>query len=183
MIRRREFIAGLGYAAAWPLVARAQQGDRLRRIGVLLPATADDTQYQTLLGVFLQELALSGWTIGRNVRIDTRWATANVAEIRRHATELATLAPDVVGAMAPRPWRRCCRRPALCRSCFRSLSIRSPLVSSTAWRGRAAMLPVLFLANTASGGKRLELLKQVAPALTRVAVLREHPGNAVGHGG
>jgi hypothetical protein len=73
---------------------RAQQGERMRRIGVLLPATADDPQFQTLVGAFLQELQQLGWSNGRNVRIDIRWATANVGEIRRHAADLATLAPD-----------------------------------------------------------------------------------------
>jgi hypothetical protein len=106
MMGRREFIAGLGSAAAWPLVARAQQGDRVRRIGVLLPATADDAVFQARVGAFLQGLALLGWTIGRNVRIDIRWATLNAAEIRRHAEELAALAPDVIlanGASAVGP--------------------------------------------------------------------------------
>ena len=68
----------------------------MRRIGVLLPGTADDAEFQTRVGAFLQALALLGWTIGRNVRIDTRWATANAAEIRRHAAELVALAPDVI---------------------------------------------------------------------------------------
>jgi hypothetical protein len=79
-MRRREFIAGLGAAAfALPRVVHAQQGERMRRIGVLLPAAADDAEFQARLGAFLQALALSGWTIGRNVRIDTRWAGANAA--------------------------------------------------------------------------------------------------------
>ena len=91
-MKRREFVAGLGSAAAWPLAARAQQGERVRRIGVLLPAAADDARFQTLVGAFLQELALLGRTIGRNVSIDTRWATANAADIRRHAAaELASI--------------------------------------------------------------------------------------------
>ena len=97
MMKRREFITLLGgAAAAWPLAARAQQGERVRRIGVLLPAAADDAEFQARVAAFLQALALLGWTIGRNVRIDTRWATANAAEIRRHAAELAALAPDVI---------------------------------------------------------------------------------------
>src|SRR5262245_64705935 len=97
MIGRREFITLLsGAAVAWPPAARAQQGERVRRIGVLLPASADDAGFQAPFGAFLQELALLGWTIGRNVRIDTRWATANAAEIRRHAAELVALAPDVI---------------------------------------------------------------------------------------
>ena len=96
-MRRREFITLLGgAAAAWPLAARAQQRERMRRIGVLLPAAADDAQFQTWVGAFLQALGQLGWTIGRNVRIDTRWATANAADIRRHAAELAALAPDVI---------------------------------------------------------------------------------------
>ena len=95
-MRRREFITLLGGAAAWPLAARAQQRERMRRIGMLLPAAADDAEFQARVGAFLQALALLGWTIGRNVRIDTRWATANAADIRRHAAELAALAPDVI---------------------------------------------------------------------------------------
>src|SRR5262245_19265613 len=96
-MKRRAFIALIGGAAvAWPLAVRGQQSDRVRGIGVLLPAAADDSQFQTWVGAFLQELAVLGWTIGRNVRIDTRWATTNVAEIRKHAAELAALAPDVI---------------------------------------------------------------------------------------
>src|SRR5262245_38541181 len=94
---RREFITLLGgAAAAWPLAARAQQRERMRRVAVFLPATADDAQYQAWAGAFVQELAQSGWSIGRNVLIDTRWATANAEAIRRHASELAALAPDVI---------------------------------------------------------------------------------------
>src|SRR6266478_595206 len=95
-MRRREFITLIGGAAAWPLAARARQPERVQRIGILLPAAADDVQFQTFVGAFLQALALLGWTIGRNVRIDTRWAGVNAAEIRRHAAELAALAPDVI---------------------------------------------------------------------------------------
>jgi putative ABC transport system substrate-binding protein len=98
-LRRREFITLLGGAAGWPLSVQAQELDRLRRVGVLLPAAADDAEFQARVGAFLQGLAQSGWSIGRNVRIDTRWATNNPAEIRRHATELAALAPDVILAM------------------------------------------------------------------------------------
>src|SRR4051812_25040767 len=89
-MRRREFLIG-GAVAAWPAVARAQQGERVRRIGILLPAAADDAEFQAWVGAFLQGLAQSGWTIGKNVRIDTRWATANAAEIRRHVAELLSL--------------------------------------------------------------------------------------------
>src|ERR1700760_1017415 len=95
-MRRREFIAGLGSAAAWALAAPPPPREQMRRIGVLLPAAADDPVYQAWVGTFLQGLALLGWTIDRNVRIDIRWATANDTEIRRHAAELAALAPDVI---------------------------------------------------------------------------------------
>src|SRR6476661_8041700 len=95
-MRRREFITLVGGATvAWPLAARAQQPAMpIRRIGVLLPASADDSQFPTWIGAFLQALGLSGWIIGRNVRIDTRWAGGNADAIRRPATELAALAPD-----------------------------------------------------------------------------------------
>src|SRR5688572_20942558 len=106
-MKRREFVALLsGAAASGSFGAVAQQAERMRRIGVLLPATADDPDFQARVGAFLQGLALLGWTIGRNVRIDIRWAEANAAEIRRHAAELAALAPDVIlanGAVAMAP--------------------------------------------------------------------------------
>jgi putative ABC transport system substrate-binding protein len=95
-VRRREFIAGLAGAAAWPVVAQAQQPERMRRIGMLLPSTADDSEFQARVGAFQQALALLGWTIGLNVRIDTRWAGPNAADIRRQAAELVALAPDVI---------------------------------------------------------------------------------------
>jgi len=105
-VRRRRFITLLGGAAAWPLAAHAQQPQKMRRIGVLLPTTADDVDYQAYLGAFHQGLAQSGWIIGRNVRIDTRWAGNKADEVRRHAAELVALAPDVIlahGATAIRP--------------------------------------------------------------------------------
>jgi putative tryptophan/tyrosine transport system substrate-binding protein len=103
-VKRREFITLLGgAAAAWPLTAQAEQSEPIRRIGVLLPAYADDSQFPTWIGAFLQALGLSGWIIGRNVRIDTRWAGANPAEVRKHAAELAALAPDVILAGGATP--------------------------------------------------------------------------------
>jgi putative ABC transport system substrate-binding protein len=93
---RRQFITLLGgAAAAWPLATRAQQPERLRHIGVLVPGAANDPVWQARIGAFQQALALSGWIIGRNVRIDIRWATTDAAAIRREAEELAALAPDV----------------------------------------------------------------------------------------
>src|SRR4029450_6410401 len=95
-MRRRAFITLLGGAAAWPLAARAQQGERMRRIGVLLYLAADDSEPQARLAAFAQALKQLGWSDGRNLRIDTRWATAD--DIRTHAAELAALAPDVLVA-------------------------------------------------------------------------------------
>ena len=96
-MRRRDFLGALGGAAfSWPLAARAQQREQMRRIGVLLPATADDAVFQARIGAFQQELALLGWSIGRNVRIDIHWASANAGEIRKHAAELVALMPDVI---------------------------------------------------------------------------------------
>src|SRR5262249_6600765 len=105
-IRRRQFITLVAGAAAWPLKARAQQGARVRRIGMLLNTAADDTVFQARIGAFLQGLALLGWTIGHNVRIEIRWSGGKADEARRYATELAALAPDVIlahGVSSVRP--------------------------------------------------------------------------------
>ena len=94
---RREFITLLGgAAAAWPLTARAQQGERMRRIGVLMDATADDAESQARLAAFRQALQSLGWTDDRNVRIDIRWSADNADDIRKHAMELVALAPDAI---------------------------------------------------------------------------------------
>ncbi len=134
-MRRREFISFIGGAAAMmPLGAHAQE--KVRRVGVLLPGTADNAEYQARSGAFLQSLALLGWTIGRNLHIETRWATANAAAIRKHAAELAALAPDVVlanGSAAVVPLLEATRTVPIV---FVLVLIQSPLVSSTAWRGR-----------------------------------------------
>jgi putative tryptophan/tyrosine transport system substrate-binding protein len=94
-MRRREFILG-GAAAAWSVTARAQQDERVRRIGVLLPAAADDAEVQIWLAAFLQALAQLGWTIGRNMRVDIHRATPNATKIRQHAAELVAKAPDII---------------------------------------------------------------------------------------
>jgi putative ABC transport system substrate-binding protein len=96
-MRRREFIILIGgTAAAWPFAAHAQQPERMRRVGILLPAAADDPAWQARVGAFLQGLGQLGWSIGRNLQIDTRWGTGDASEIRRHAAELVALAPDVI---------------------------------------------------------------------------------------
>jgi putative ABC transport system substrate-binding protein len=96
-LRRREFITLLGSATAWPFAARAQQGERMRRIGVLMDLAENDPEGQARIAAFLQGLAQLGWTDGRNVRIDIRWATSS-DDIRKYAGELIALAPNVI------PW-------------------------------------------------------------------------------
>jgi putative tryptophan/tyrosine transport system substrate-binding protein len=106
-MRRREFIAALGGAAAWPMVARAQQPERMRRIGVLMPVAADDAEGQRRIAAFHQGLLQLGWTEGRNVRIDARWGARNNNDARQYAAELITLAPDVILAAASAPVGPC----------------------------------------------------------------------------
>jgi putative ABC transport system substrate-binding protein len=173
-IGRRNFITLLGgTAVAWPLAALAQQSERMRRIGILLPSAADDAQFQTFVGAFLQALALLGWTIGRNVRIDTRWATLNAAEIRRQAAELVALAPDVILAHGGATVR-----PLLQET--RSVPIVFPVIIDPVAAGLVDSLGrpggnVTGFMNFefSLSGKWLELLKQIAPSVTRAAVLRD----------
>jgi putative ABC transport system substrate-binding protein len=173
-MKRRQFITLLGGAAAtWPLAARAQQGERMRRIGVLLPAAADDAEFQARVGAFLQALALLGWTIGRNVRIDTRWAGADAASIRRHAVELAALAPDVIlafGGSTVGPLLQATRTVPIVFPAAVD-PVGSGFVDSLARPGGNATGFMGF--EYSLGGKWLELLKQIAPGVKRVAVLRD----------
>ena len=169
---RRAFIALLGSAVAWPLAARAQQPDRVRRIGILLPATADDAAMQARVGAFLQALAQLGWTIGHNVRIDTRWATANAAEVRRHAAELAALAPDVILAHAATTVGPLLQATRTVPVVFPAVvdPVGAGFVDSLSRPGGNATGFINF--EYSLSGKWLELLKEIAPGLTRVAVLR-----------
>jgi putative ABC transport system substrate-binding protein len=171
-MKRRQFIAGLGSAAAWPVVARGQQ-PQLRRIGVLLPATADNAQFQIWVGAFLQGLAQLGWTIGRNVRIDTHWATPNAAEMRRHAAELAALAPDVILAHGAGTVGALLQVTRTVPIVFPVAGdpVGASLVDSLARPGGNATGFMIFEYSMA--GKWLELLKQIAPSVTQVAVLRD----------
>jgi len=171
---RRDFITLLGGAAAsWPLAVRAQQHERVRRIGVLLPATSDDAEYQAWFGAFLQTLGQSGWTIGRNLQVDTRWATANADSIRRHATELAALAPDVIvsaGASTLGPLLQVTRTVPIVFAIVAD-PVGAGFVASLARPGGNATGFMPF--EYSIGGKWLELLKQIVPNLTRVGVLRD----------
>ncbi len=170
-MRRREFLSLIGVAVMQPHATRAQQ--RVPRMGVLLPATPDDAAWQARLTAFHQALAILGWTIGRNIQIDTRWASSDAAELRRHAAELAALAPEVILAGGN--------------------STLSPLLQAT------RVIPIVFTLGVdpvgagvvdslarpggnvtgfmawefSIAGKWVELLKQIAPRLTRIAVLRD----------
>src|SRR5499426_1897519 len=173
-MKRRDFITLLGgAAAAWPLAASAQQPKRMRHIGILLPASADDPEYQARVGAFLQALGQLGWSIGRNMRIDTRWATANAAEVRRHAAELVALAPDVILAHGAGVVG------ALLQA-TRTIPIVFPLAGDPVGAGLVDSLArpggnaTGFMGTEYSmAAKWLELLKQIAPSVTRAAVLRD----------
>jgi putative ABC transport system substrate-binding protein len=145
----------------------------MRRIGVLLPATADDAQFQALVGAFLQELQQLGWSIGRNVRIDTRWATANAGDIRRHAAELATLAPDVIlahGSSTVRPLLQATHTVPIVFPVAAD-PVGGGLVDSLARPG--GNVTGFMVHDYSISGKWLELLQQIAPGVTRTAVLRD----------
>jgi putative ABC transport system substrate-binding protein len=172
-MRRREFISFLGGAAAWPIAAHAQQTQRMRRIGVLMPLAADDPEAQTRLAALAQGLERLGWTIGRNIRIETRWTVGGPERVRGAVVELLALEPDVIlatGSTTVGPLRRATRTVAIV-----FVTVPDPVGAG-------------FVANlTRPGGnvtgftafeygispKWLELLKQLVPGVTRVAVIRD----------
>jgi len=173
-MRRRDFIKGIvGSAAAWPLVARAQQRERMRRIGVLMNRAADDPEGQSRVAVFQRELKRFGWSDGDNVRFDIRWGADEVERERSGAAELLALAPDVVFASGT-------LSVAALRHTGRSLPIvfvgvtdpvGASFVDSLARPG--GDITGFMIYEYSFGGKRLELLKQIAPNVTRAAVLRD----------
>src|SRR5262249_28872488 len=172
-IGRRKFLATLGGAAAWPLAALAQQGQRMRRVGALLPANADDPDYQSWVGAFQQALAQFGWIIGRNVRIDARWAGGKADDIGRHVAELVTLAPDVIlahGTSTVRPLMRATRTVPIVFP-IAADPVGAGFVDSLARPGGNAT--GFMTLEYSFAGKWLELLKQIAPGVTRVAVIRD----------
>ena len=152
-MKRREFITLLGGAAAsWPGAVWAQQAERVRRVGLLIPGTSDDAENQTWVGAFLQGLQQSGWTIGSNLRIDARFGGTDIDAIRKHAVELVASAPDVVLADGNGP-------VAALRQVSRTLPIVFPVVGdpvgtglSPAWRGRAAISLAFRTMRQASPG-------------------------------
>jgi putative tryptophan/tyrosine transport system substrate-binding protein len=174
-LQRREFITLLGgAAAAWPLAARAQQSERMRRIGVLIASAMDEPEFQARMAAFLQGLAQLGWTDGRNVRIDTRWATTNADDLRRHATELAALAPDVIlsatGTATVAPLLQATRTVPIVFVIVID-PVGAGFVTSLARPGGNATGFLMF--EYGLSGKWLELLKEIAPGATRAAVVRD----------
>ncbi len=173
-MKRREFIALLGAAAAtWPLAARAQQTERVRRICVLMSTAVDDPQDQARLAAFAQGLQELGWTIGRNLRIDYRWGASSPDNTRKYAAELAALAPDVMltsGTIALAAVQQISHTiPVVFVNLIDPVS--GGFVESLARPGGNATGFLLF--EYGISGKWLELLKEIAPRVTRVAVLRD----------
>jgi putative ABC transport system substrate-binding protein len=173
-IERRKFLATLGgAAAAWPLAARAQQPERMRRVGILVAAASDDAEFQARVGAFLQGLQQLGWSIGRNVRIDARGATANASDIRRHAAELAALAPDVIlahGSSTVGPLLQATRTVPIVFAILPD-PVGAGFVDSLARPG--GNVTGFMSYEYGLSGKWLELLKQIAPRVTRAAVVRD----------
>jgi putative tryptophan/tyrosine transport system substrate-binding protein len=172
-MRRREFISFLAAAAAWPIGAYAQQPERLRRIGVLINTAADDPTGQARLLAFAQALAQSGWTDGRNVQIDIRWAAGDPDRIRRYTAELVALAPDVIlvsGGTTLGPLRQVSRSVP---TVFTGVSdpVGAGYVESLARPGGNATGFISF--EWSISGKWLELLKEITPGVTRAVVLRD----------
>jgi putative tryptophan/tyrosine transport system substrate-binding protein len=180
-MRRRAFITLLGAAAAWPLAARAQQGGAIRRIGVLMGWSESDPEYRFRIDAFVQGLAQSGWADGRNVRIDVRWSNGDVERAGVLAKELVALQPDVILA-GTTPVTAALQRET------RTIPIVFAPVSDPVGSGFVASLPrpggnITGFINieAAMGGKWLELLKEVAPRLRRVAIMF-NPDTAPGGG-
>ena len=171
-MKRREFITLVGGAAAWPFAARAQQPSGVRRIGVLITLAADDPEAQARIGAFLQGMQEFGWTLGRNVRIDYRWAS-DVNSISRYATELVALAPDVILANA---------NPSVVALQRATPSVPIVFVAVTDPVAAAFVENLARPGSNATGfstgeygtsAKWLELLKEIAPSITQVAVLQD----------
>jgi putative ABC transport system substrate-binding protein len=178
-MRRREFIAGLGGAAAWPLVADAQE--RMRRVGVLMNTTAEEPEAQSYLAAFQQGMQELGWSVGRNLRVELRWGSGDAELTRRYAAELAALSPDVMLA-AGGPVVSAMQRASRTIPIIFAQSIDpvgSGIVASLARPGGNTTGFTQF--EYSLSGKWAELLKEIAPGTRRVGVMRD-PANPAGIG-
>jgi len=179
-MKRRDFIAGLAGAVACPLATQAQQPERVRRIGVLMHTAADQPESQARLAAFLQGLQESGWAVGRNIRIDTRWSTGDIAQLNRDAAALVATGPDVilagVGGTIPPLLQATRTVPIIFAQGIDPVG--NNFVESLARPGGNATGFIQF--EYSLSGKWLELLKEIAPQVTRVGVLRERGAAAIG---
>src|SRR5262245_29880804 len=172
-MRRREFITLLGGAAAWPLAAHAQQPERMRRIGVLTGQAANDPQGQARIAAFLQGLQELGWSVGRNVRIDIRWSGGNADDTRKYAAELVALEPDVIlssGTPAVAALQQATRTVPTVFAVVAD-PVGAGFVDSMARPG--GNVTGFISIEYGLAGKWLELLKEVAPRVTRAGVIRD----------
>jgi ABC-type uncharacterized transport system substrate-binding protein len=182
-MRRREFITLIGGAAvAWPLAARAQQREQMRRIGVLMNLGSDDAEGQARNAAFLQGLQELGWTVGRNVRIEYRWGAGDAELFRRYASELVALAPDVILAVGAAVVPSLLQATRTVPIVFTGTPdpVGAGFVESLARPGGNVTGFTPFLEFGISA-KWLELLKEIAPRVTRVGVIRD-PAVATGVG-
>jgi len=181
-IGRREFISALGGATfAWPLAVRAQQGERMRRIGVLTPLATDDPEAQARHAAFLERLQQLGWTDGRNVHVDARWSAGNASDTRKYAVELVALAPDVILASGSSGLGSALQATRTIPIIFAIVPdpVGAGYVQSLSQPGGNATGFMMFEFSLCA--KWLALLKEIAPGVTRVAVLRD-PDIAAGVG-
>jgi putative tryptophan/tyrosine transport system substrate-binding protein len=172
-VKRRAFITLIGGAVAWPLAGRAQQGEPMRRIGVLMNLAADDAEAAVRVGAFAQGLAELGWTIGRNVRVEYGWGAGDANRFRRYAAELVALAPDVAlasGTLSVLAFQQA-NYPGPIVFTLVSDPVGAGFVDSLARPG--GNITGFMLSEYSMSGKWLELLKEVAPGVTRAAVLRD----------
>src|SRR6516162_9626852 len=170
--RRREFITLLSGAAAWPLAARAQQADRVRSIGVIVPLVEDDAFARAEISAFVAALQQAGWTDGHNARIQVRWAGPIPSDIRRHAAELVALRPDVVLAYGSSTVGPLLQNTRTVPIVFPVMGdpVAAGFVESLARPGGNVTGFMMYEYSLAA--KWLELLKEMVPAVKRVAVLR-----------
>jgi putative ABC transport system substrate-binding protein len=180
-MRRRDLITLLGGATAWPLAARAQQPERMRRIGVLMSTAGDDPESQLRLVAFVQGLQQAGWTVGRNVRIDVRWSSGDFARLRKDATDLVALSPDVLlaGIGPTAQALQAASRTVPIVMAQGVDPVGAGIVRSLARPGGNTTGFIQF--EYGLSAKWLELLREIAPQVSRVGIIRD-PGSAVGIG-
>lgn len=182
-IARRQFVLALGGAAAWPIVARAQQAGGMRRVGVAIPLAADDPEAQARLAAFRQTLQDLGWTVGRNLQIDYRWGAGDPSLNRKNAAELVALAPDVIFATGSPTLEPLLQKTRTVPIVFVQVSdpVGAGLVESLARPGgNATGFSTMEYAGSA---KWLELLKDIAPNVKQVAVFRDATPTGIGQFG